>query len=59
MLYWMCEQSGHPPSQPQIEHAIKRNFGGLETLDPLEEFERFINIAPEVLQLENFKPEVS
>ena len=33
MLYWMCEKSGNPPTWPQLEHAIKRNFGGLESKD--------------------------
>ena len=28
MLYWMCEKSNCPPTGPQLEHAIKRNFGG-------------------------------
>ena len=32
MLYWMCERSvGLPLSGPQLEHAIKRNFGGLDS----------------------------
>ena len=40
MLYWMCEQSGIPLTAPQLEHAIKRNFGGLEDeiLNPLDIF---------------------
>ena len=45
MLYWMCNNSkGHPLSWPQLEHAIRRNFGGLESkdLNPLEEFKREI-----------------
>lgn len=38
MLYYMCKQTNLPPSDRQLEHAIKRNFGGLETLNPYEEF---------------------
>ena len=40
MLYWMCEKSNCPPTWPQLEHAIKRNFGGLESteLDPVKIF---------------------
>ena len=40
MLYWMCEKSGCPPTWPQLEHDIKRNFGGLESkdLDPVKVF---------------------
>lgn len=30
MLYWMCEKTDMPPTGPQLIHAIKRNFGGLE-----------------------------
>jgi len=46
MLYWMCEKSGLPPTWPQLEHAICRNFGGMESeeLDPLEEFKQWINV---------------
>ena len=44
MLYWMCEKSNLPPTGPQLEHAICRNFGGMESddLDTLEEFQRYI-----------------
>ena len=41
MLYWMCDKSqGHGPTLAQLKHAVKRNFGGLdsEDLDPFEEF---------------------
>ena len=40
MLYYMCKESKSAPSGPQLEHAIKRNFGGLESekLDPYQEF---------------------
>ena len=40
MLYSMCEKSNNPPTWPQLEHAIKRNFGGLESteLDPVKIF---------------------
>ena len=46
MLYWMCEKSGLPPTWPQLQHAICRNFGGMESdeLDPLEEFKQRIHI---------------
>ena len=45
MLYWMCKNSGgHPLTGPQLEHAIQRNFGGLESekLKPLEVFQKWI-----------------
>ena len=48
MLYWMCERSGGLPlSGPQLEHAIKRNFGGLEskTFIPEEIFKTAIDFS--------------
>ncbi len=45
MLYWMCERSKcQPLSWPQMQHAICRNFGGLESeeIKPLEEFRKAI-----------------
>ena len=40
MLYWMCHKSNRPPTGRQLEHAIRRNFGGLEQkdLNPLKIF---------------------
>lgn len=42
----MCQKSNRLPTWPQLEHAIKRNFGGLKTkkLDPFKEFEQLIHI---------------
>lgn len=42
MLYYMCKKSGLPPTWRQLEHAIKRNFGGLESdqWSPFAEFEK-------------------
>ena len=43
MLYWMCSNSNcHPLSGCQLEHAIRRNFGGLESdnFNPLEVFQK-------------------
>ena len=45
MLYWMCNNaSGQPLTGRQLEHAIKRNFGGMESekLNPWEEFQKQI-----------------
>ncbi len=44
MLYSMCQESNDMPTLPQLEHAIKRNFGGLEKehLNPFEEFKKVI-----------------
>ena len=47
MLYWMCKKSGLPPTWPQLKHAIRRNFGGMESdeLDTLEEFKQYIHLT--------------
>ena len=42
MLYWMCAKTKLPPTGPQLEHAIKRNFGGLED-ENLKPDEIFMN----------------
>ena len=38
MLYWMCERTRNPPTEKQLEHAIKRNFGGLKELNTYKIF---------------------
>ena len=57
MLYWMCKKSGgRPLTWPQMEHAIKRNFGGMKSdkLDPFEEFRTRLNMAEEKPIPENY-----
>ena len=60
MLYWMCKKSNnHPLSWAQMEHAIRRNFSGLEdeSLNPFEEFQKEIGwFEREVISSED--PEV-
>lgn len=56
----MCEKSGIRPTWLQLEHAIKRNFGGLESehLDPFKEFEKCIVMDHELPDLMAFPEEV-
>lgn len=42
MLYWMCAKGNRPPTGPQLQHAIKRNFGGLEDFDTYDIFKRYL-----------------
>ena len=60
MLYYMCEKSNYPPTWQQLEHAIRRNFGGLEyeNWSPFEEFERQIVMSRELPDLSGISPEV-
>ena len=50
ILYYMCKKSRLPPTGPQLEHAIKRNFGGLE-IDVLDPYEMFLKYIPENQEL--------
>ena len=51
MLYWMCEKTNRPPSGPQLQHAIKRNFGGLEDFNTYEIFKNYLPNIEKVLEL--------
>ena len=62
MLYWMCEKTEMPLTGPQLWHAIKRNFGGLEDpdLDSIREFQdKFPSIIDSPPDLTHVPPEVS
>lgn len=60
MLYWMCAKSGNPPTWPQFEHAIRRNFGGLDgtELDPINEFRKNLPMIVEHIDFMDIPPEV-
>ena len=57
----MCDKSGNPPTWPQLEHAIRRNFGGLDeaTLNPLEEFKKNLPCIREPFNVTQVSPEVN
>ena len=42
MIYWMCQSTKCEPTDKQLEHAIKRNFGGLQELDTYEIFMSYL-----------------
>ena len=58
MLYWMCEKSNRPPTGPQLEHAIKRNFGGLDSLNTYEIFKIHLGKLDTQPDLSNASTEV-
>ena len=41
MVYSIAAKSGERPRWYQLEHAIKRNFGGLIEGEPVEIFKRY------------------
>ena len=41
MVYSMAAKSGERPRWHQLEHAIKRNFGGLVEGEPVQIFKRY------------------
>ena len=47
MLYWMVKNTNQPLTMKQLEHAVKRNFGGLkdEEVDAVAIFKEHIIIA--------------
>ena len=44
----MCKTAREPPSWQQIEHAIRRNFGGFDEFDTIEVFKSKIHHFREV-----------
>lgn len=42
MVYAFAAQSKQKPSQRQLIAAICRNFGGLDTVDPVKSFRRLL-----------------
>lgn len=45
MLYWMCKAAGsHVLTGPQLKHAVKRNFGGLDLqeIDTYKIFQKYL-----------------
>lgn len=57
----MCKMSGRHLTWQQLEHAIKRNFGGLESSKwkPFDEFEKLLIMDRKLPDLEQVPNEVS
>ncbi|XP_019862305.1 PREDICTED: E3 ubiquitin-protein ligase rnf213-alpha-like [Amphimedon queenslandica] len=47
----MCEKSGRPPTGPQLQHAIKRNFGGLDDFNTYEIVKNYLPNIEKVPEL--------
>ena len=61
MLYWMCKKSDRPLTDPQLQHAIKRNFGGLDVdeIDTYGIFKHYFNDLEHKPDLRSVTDEVS
>ena len=42
MVYKTAEEHGREPRWPEIEQAIRRNFGGLDEIDPVKIFKEHV-----------------
>lgn len=42
MVYGFVEKSKKKPTWHEMLHAIKRNFGGLDQVDPVESFKKHL-----------------
>ena len=42
MVYKTAEEHGREPRWTEIEQAIRRNFGGLDAIDPVEIFMKHV-----------------
>ena len=47
MLYWMIYKTNQPLTMKQLEHAVRRNFGGLDNneVDAVKIFKENVHIA--------------
>ena len=45
MVYAIAAKSGQIPRWHQLEHAIRRNFGGLTERTPVEIFKRYFQVV--------------
>ena len=45
MVYKTAEEHGREPRWPEIERAIRRNFGGLDASDPVETFRKHVRFS--------------
>ena len=45
MVYKTAEEQGREPRWPEIEQAIRRNFGGLDAIDPVKIFRKHVRFS--------------
>ncbi|XP_066291012.1 E3 ubiquitin-protein ligase RNF213-like isoform X3 [Branchiostoma lanceolatum] len=47
MVYGFCKTSERPPTKAQVVHAVLRNYGGRDDMDPLEKFGQVVGTLPD------------
>ncbi|XP_078674105.1 E3 ubiquitin-protein ligase rnf213-alpha-like isoform X2 [Branchiostoma floridae x Branchiostoma belcheri] len=47
MVYGFCKTSERPPTKAQVVHAVLRNYGGRDDMDPLKKFEQVLMTLPD------------
>ncbi|KAL3881507.1 hypothetical protein ACJMK2_027939 [Sinanodonta woodiana] len=57
MIYSFVEQTNKPPTWHQLLHSIKRNFGGLDTINPVEAFAKRLNMVDRNAELREGDPD--
>ena len=57
MVTGFCRITGQPPTWYELQHAIKRNFGGLDEVDPVKVFERYLINIDKDLPCKSTDPE--
>jgi len=56
MLYWMVNKTNQPLTMRQLEHAVRRNFGGLDDeVNAIGIFKKNIHIADIKLDVDDPK----
>ena len=59
MVAGFCRITSKPPTWYELQHAIKRNFGGLDKVDPIKEFESHLINIDKDLPRKDTDPECS
>ena len=49
----MMEKTNQPLTMEQLEHAVRRNFGGLDDVDAVGIFKKNVHIAAISLDVQN------
>ncbi|XP_078611724.1 E3 ubiquitin-protein ligase RNF213-like isoform X2 [Branchiostoma floridae x Branchiostoma japonicum] len=47
MVYGFCKTSERPPTKAQVVHAVLRNYGGRDDMDPLQKFGQVVGTLPD------------